>query len=400
MKQYLKFPLVALLGVMLGTSFTACSEDDEPEGIGNNGADNTEVVAANKAIITSYVNNVVVKTYSNLADASISLHEACVALKNNPSQAGVQAACDLWIEARKYWELSEAFLYGAAADYAIDPHIDSWPLDKAQLDLTLKNSTLIDNMREHGCNFDGFGTLGSGLLGFHAVEYMLFRDGGARNIEGGIDKDGVAFAALSETELVYCAAVAEDLRNQCIRLEAAWAGVEGVTEEKQNILAETELEPSLNYGAMMISAGKQGNYKYRTQISALTEILEGAATIADEVGNTKITDPVASGNVLDVESWYSWNSIADFADNIRSVKAAYYGHTGEEVLEASVSTYLAKLNPTLDAEIKAAIDDAIREIEAMPAPFRDHLTEAESAKAKAACNVLFAKLEEAIEAIN
>ena len=52
------------------------------------------------------------------------------------------------------WEQSEAFLYGAATAYGIDPHIDSWPLDKDKLakhhGIPLLNNLgeLIDPMRK------------------------------------------------------------------------------------------------------------------------------------------------------------------------------------------------------------------------------------------------------------
>lgn len=359
----------------------------------------SELDENNTAIISQYVNNVVVETYASLADESVALYNACFVLYQNPTQANVQTACDAWKSARKYWELSEAFLYGAAADYNIDPHIDSWPLDKAQLDLALKNTTLIANMRENGCNFDGFATLGYGLLGFHAVEYILFRDGQARKMEGGVDTDGVTYAALSETELIYCQAVAEDLRNQCIRLEASWAGLDNVNDEKQTILADTELEPSMNYGEALITAGETGNVLYKSQVAALVQILQGAADISDEVGNTKITDPVNSGNVLDVESWYSWNSLADFADNIRSVRNVYLGTTDGTEHQYSVSSYVRGKDTTIDSNIKTAFSKAISEIESMPAPFRNNLTVAASKSAVDACNELLGTLDAAIELI-
>lgn len=392
MKKYLKFPLMMMTVVSLGAAVSSC-DDDENE---ITGADTQKVL-----VIKQYVDHVVTATYKSLADESISLYAACVALQGNPTQANLEAACIEWKDARKYWEQSEAFLYGAAGDYNIDPHIDSWPLDKAQLDLALRNSTLINNMKENGCNFDGFSTLGYGLLGFHAVEYMIFRDGGARKLEGGTDKDGVAYGALSDTELIYCVAVAEDLRNQCIRLEASWAGMDNISSAKQTILTDAELEPTLDYGDLMETAGEAGNTKYKSQLAAYTEILQGASDIADEVGNTKITDPVNSGNVLDVESWYSWNSIEDFADNIRSIQYAYNGSVGATSAVAnSISAYIKSLNATLDSELQAAIKTAIDEIEAMPAPFRNHLTENETKAAKAACNALLDKLDEAIELIN
>jgi predicted lipoprotein len=388
-----KHLLNVIAAFVIGLGFSSCNDDD------NNSDATNDLDSKKTEVITQYVNQVVVSTYKSLADKSITLYQACSDLNDNLTQDNIETACEAWIAARKYWEQSEAFLYGAASDYNIDPHIDSWPLDKSQLDLTLKNSTLIANMKKNGSNFDGFATLGYGLLGFHAIEYMLFRDGEARKVEGGTDSDGNTYNALSEEELIYCKAVAEDLRNQCIRLESSWAGVNNVTTDKQTILAETELEPSMNYGEAMTTAGETGNVLYKSQIAAYVQILQGASDIADEVGNTKITDPVSSGNVLDVESWYSWNSITDFADNIRSIQYAYLGGTSGSANESSVSTYIESLDATLNNEIKTVITDAITKIEAIPAPFRNHLTEEDSSDAKAACNALMNKLEKAIELI-
>ena len=102
------------------------------------------------AIITQYVNGVVVPTYKSLADEANELATLCQELRDNPTQSKVQECCNKWISARKYWELSEAFLFGAAADYNIDPHIDSWPLQKSQLDNILNNDALIAALDEDG----------------------------------------------------------------------------------------------------------------------------------------------------------------------------------------------------------------------------------------------------------
>ncbi|MBO4871358.1 MAG: peptidase M75 [Muribaculaceae bacterium] len=368
-----------LLAVMLLTA-ASCSDskNDEP----------SAVDAQKKAILTQYVNGVVVPTYRSLADNALELSDLCAQLKEHPSQALVQQACNKWIEARKYWELSEAFLFGAAADYYIDPHIDSWPLQKGQLDNVLSNSTLIAELDEDGAGADGFATLGYGLLGFHAVEYVLFRDGKARNV-----------GDITANELIYNAAVAEDLAWQTVRLEAAWAGIDKVTADKRTLLKDEELEPSTNYGEQLIDAGLAGNTTYKTQIDAMIQVMQGASDISDEVANTKITDPVNSGNVLDVESWYSWNSIADFTDNMRSVRNAYYGSLDGKVNSYSMAAYLNKTNPTLDNQVRVAIDNAIKTVAAMPAPFRNHLTKAETQAAVDACNECMAKLDAAIEAL-
>ena len=376
-KDFIKRGLPLVVAVL---ALMSCSDSksDEPQ----------STDTQKKAIITQYVNGVVVPTYRSLADRALELSDLCTQLRETPSQALVQQACDKWIEARKYWELSEAFLYGAAADYYIDPHIDSWPLQKNQLDNVLANTTLIAELDEDGASADGFATLGYGLLGFHAVEYVLFRDGHARNV-----------GDITENELIYNAAVAEDLAWQTVRLEAAWAGLDNVSNAKRTILSDAELEPSTNYGDQMITAGLPGNSAYKTQLDAMIQILQGASDISDEVGNTKITDPVNSGNVLDVESWYSWNSIADFTDNLRSVRNAYYGSFDGKVNSNSLAAYLSKNNPTVDTNLRAVIDEAINTVAAMPAPFRNHLTKAETQAAVDACNKCMAQLDAAVESL-
>ena len=372
--------VIAVLATM-GFSFSSCDNDnDEP--------DPNQIDSKKTAIITQYVNGVVVPTYKSLADEANELAALCQQLRDNPTQSKVQECCNKWISARKYWELSEAFLFGAAADYNIDPHIDSWPLQKSQLDNILNNSALIAALDEDGAAADAFATLGYGLLGFHAVEYVLFRDGAARNVSD-----------ISERELIYNAAVAQDLANQTVRLEASWAGMNNISSAKRAQLENYELEPTFNYGENMIDAGKAGNSLYKTQLAAMEQILTGASDISDEVGNTKITDPVNSGNVLDVESWYSWNSIADFTDNIRSVRNAYFGSLDGSVNNNSMAAYMNKVNATLDGNVRTAIDNALKEVSNMPAPFRNHLSKSETQKAVDACNNLLDALDAVIEAI-
>lgn len=372
--------VIAVLATM-SFSFSSCNNDnDEP--------DSNQIDSKKTAIITQYVNGVVVPTYKSLADEANELAALCQQLRDNPTQSKVQECCNKWISARKYWELSEAFLFGAAADYNIDPHIDSWPLQKSQLDNILNNSALIAALDEDGAGADAFATLGYGLLGFHAVEYVLFRDGAARNVSD-----------ISERELIYNAAVAQDLANQTVRLEASWAGMNNISSAKRAQLEDYELEPTFNYGENMIDAGKAGNSLYKTQLAAMEQILTGASDISDEVGNTKITDPVNSGNVLDVESWYSWNSIADFTDNIRSVRNAYFGSLDGSVNNNSMAAYMNKVNATLDGNVRTAIDNALKEVSNMPAPFRNHLSKSETQKAVDACNNLLDALDAVIEAI-
>ena len=245
--------------------------------------------------------------------------------------------------------------------------------------------------------------LGYGLLGFHAIEYMLFE----------LSADGLQSLPhnvnYTEPELKYLAAVAGDLRNQCVRLEASWAGIDNVTAEKKQILIDAELEPSFNYGSSMKNAGMAGS-KYVNYNEAVQELIVGAQDIADEVGGLKIGNPTGHGEEDDpdyIESPYSLNSITDFTDNILSIRNAYEGcQETDSYIKAvshSLSAYVATINPDLDTRMKSAIQNAIDKIGKMGEPFaktaRDPQYDAINQAAIAACNNVTNVLNEVLNAL-
>lgn len=387
--MYFKKLLNIALAATLMIGFTACSDDDD-----NNGPSNelSQKEKTFKAAIVPYVDNTIVPTYKGMADNAILMSDACNAIaeafdNGTLTSEHVKAAGNYWNLCRDYWEKSEAFLYGAAADYNIDPHIDSWPLDKNAMeellvDLRGGKSWTIDN------------NAGYGLLGFHAVEYMLFE----------LSEDGNTSLPhntnYTREELVYLCTVAEDLRNQCVRLEASWAGMENVSVEKQDILAEAELEPSINYGWSMKNAGEGGSL-YKTYQEAAEDLVQGCIDIADEVGNTKIGRP-ANGSSEDdknyIESPYSLNSINDFVGNIISIRNAYQGSNAGD---ASISDYIKSVNPALDTKVKAQIEECIVLIKKIPEPFAKSATGPEADAAVTAVGTdLVDTLEEVMTALS
>lgn len=387
-KKMIKNSLYLFVGTMMTASMTGCNDD-------SNTSDTTSSSSQEQilqSVITDYVDCTIIPTYRGMADASIELHNACLAMRNagtgNVTTEMVQTAGNAWIKARRYWELSEAWLYGAAGDYNIDPHIDSWPLDKTAMDNLLNNPAQMAQMDPDGYYVGNM--LGYGLLGFHAIEYMLFE----------LDASGTEslphHVNYTEPELNYLAAVAGDLRNQCIRLEASWAGMDHITNDKQQILTDAELEPSFDYGSSMKNAGSGGS-KYINYNEAVQELIVGAQDIADEVGGLKIGNPTGHGEEDDpdyIESPYSLNSITDFTDNIISIRNAYQGCQDADdyikPVNSSLSSYVQSLNPELDTRMKNAIQDAIDKIGQMREPFaktaRDPQYDAINQAAIAACN--------------
>lgn len=362
-----KMLFVSLLCVMI-VSLNSCKKDPvEPVG-----TDDAVLVE----ILKTYTNNTVIKTYGLLSDKSMELFELCEALQASKTDANVQAAAQKWREARQYWELTEAFLYGPAEYLSLDPRIDSWPLDKALLDQELNR----DISKVDAAYVRSY--YGTSLIGFHAIEYVLFEGGQAKSA-----------SKISDNELIYLLAVAQVLMEDCIHLEASWS--QNISSEKQEILDDAELAVSYNYGYEMMNAGSAGS-RFKTPQQAVREIVAGCETIADEVGNEKIADPYKTKDVLSVESWYSWNSLDDFTNNIYSIENSYLGGMSNARSGTSLSTYVQSKDAELDTKIKAAIANAITKIKAIPAPFRDQLNNSSSAPAieaaMAACDDLMNQL--------
>ncbi len=394
----------------LSIAVASCSDNNEPTP--DNGADAQE--EALKAIITDYVDNTVVPTYRGLADASMRLADICDQMCEggiaNLTEAQIRKAGEEWISARRYWELSEAWLFGAAADYSIDPHVDTWPLDKTAMDAMLNNASQMAQMsdRESAGEYVG-SALGQGLLGFHAIEYLIFEPSST----SATTSSPRPVSRFTQNELYYLAAVADDLRNCCLQLEASWADEGTVDAEKLQILDDAELSYAKNYGAYMKNAGQAGSI-YVSYQDAIQELIVGAQDIADEVGNQKIGNPVGSGLEADpdyIESPYALNSITDFIDNIRSVRHAYMGYQAvagetETYIKPSthtLSAYVATLDAELDEQVRAAIDKAVNAISQMREPFastsQDKTMHDVNFAAVDACNELTDILDEVIEVI-
>ena len=370
MKKSLIFLSYFAFSAMLTLGMSACSDNDDPTPEPTPEGPTKE--ESFKAAIVPYIDNTVVPTYKGMADNAILMAEACDELyaaftEGTLSTDQVKAAGAHWNACRDYWEKSEAFLYGAAADYNIDPQIDPWPLDKNARD------QLLANIRA-GQAWD-VANLGYGLLGFHAVEYMLFElsEDGETSLPHNVN--------YTEEELIYLCAVAGDLRDQCILLEASWAGMDNVTDVKVALLEAAELEPSFDYGWSMKNAG-QGGSRYKNFQEAAEDLVQGCIDIADEVGNTKIGRPANGSSEEDrnyIESPYSLNSINDFVGNIISIQNAYEGSLAGD---ASVSDYIKSVNPDLDTQVKNQIQTCIAAIKEIPEPF------AKSASGAAAANAV------------
>ena len=371
MKRTIKTKLlIALLG-LLAMSVTSCGKDDVVE------EKNKET---KEAIVKQYLNQTVYPTYGNLATEAQNLVDRLEALKENKTQANLDQATVNFLEARKWWEKSEAFLFGAASDFGIDPHIDSWPLDEDAFNNLMASPNMIEMLAGDEDGTVAGEQLGNALLGFHGIEYILFRDGQPRDVN-----------EVNDDMLTYVVAVSRDLRNRCFQLEVSWN--ENAPAEHAALMEELELNTTVNggsnsYGANMLLAGQAGS-TYATFTNALQAIADGCIDIADEVGTSKIGKPHTGEDPHYVESPYSQKSIIDFYDNVISIQNAYMGGIiSNRDEDRSLHAYIASGNAALDTKAVNAINNALEKINAMKAPFVLYYADESAGAAMEACQEL------------
>ena len=340
-------------------------------------------------VIEQYVDHTIAPTYSNLANHTEKLVNELTAFKASGSQSDLNKVCETFLTARAWWEKSEAFLFGAASDFGIDPHIDSWPLDVDAFNNLMNSPSMLAALAGEDGDVVAGEQLGNALLGFHGIEYILFSNGQPRNA-----------SEITASQLDYAIAVAGDLRNRCFQLEVSWIG-DAAPKSHRDKVEELELNSTVNggsysYGDNLKKSGTPGS-SYASSVSGLMAIVDGCKTIADEVGTSKIGKPYNGEDPNYIESPYSQKSIEDFYNNILSIQNAYYGGIeGQRTDKLSLHAYVKKMDSKLDSEVEDAINNALAKIDAMPRPFVNHYTDPKNAEAIEACQ----NLDEVLSRVN
>ncbi len=330
---------------------------------------NAEQEAYLKDVVSNLVDNVIVPTYTELADETEQLEATLNGLDvNSISQKDVDKACDLFKKARKTWEQSEAFLGGAASDFDVDPTIDSWPLNRSLLLNYFTSGTMDEDMLDD-----------ASILGFHALEFILFRNGQPRNVSEFKSNDTYkGFTSVSGAkELLYAQQVCKLLKERTFQLQVAWEGETAKNADRVQVVKNADLEyvtsKGISFGENMKKAGETAS-TFSSLKDAIAQILsddEGsAAAIANEVGTAKIANPFSAGYIFYVESPYSYNSITDFQDNIRSIRNVWYGSRSGSADDKNFNDFFVKTNKSAtSSNIVTLFNDAINKIGNIPAPF-------------------------------
>ncbi len=341
-------PRRAGLVAALALSLAACSDTESP---GPDDFDATELLA-------DVPSQVIFPTYVDLETKAEALNAAVVTLGADVTDPNLELARAAWRATRLPWEQSEGFLFGPVDTEGIDPSIDSWPVNVADLDAVLAGGDPLTK--------ESIDALEGTLKGFHTIEYLLFGVGGSKTA-----------GDLTDRELEYLDAVTQSLVGAVTRLREAW-------------------DPAVDdYSGTVASAGEAGNSVYTSQSQAVQEIINGMIVICDEVGNGKISDPFDQQDRSLEESQFSDNSNQDFADNIRSVRNVYVGGY-QGASGTGVQALVQASDPALDETVLSQIDAAIAAIGDMTPSFGEAITS--NAAAVEAARTAVGTLRQTLEA--
>lgn len=367
-------PLVTLLvistsALVLGLAGCGGASDPEPVA-GPPPATGGNVTFDAEAMIINTADNIITPTYVELDQRAAQLVSSAESLDDGgATEAELDAAQAAWRAARAPWEASEGFLFGPVDSLGIDPAIDSWPLDTPALSAFLAATPNATQQDVESASDD--------LRGFHAIEYVLFGDGVSSN-----DRQATSLTA---PEIKYLVALSRAFKARTALLVAAWT---------------TDFNGTGPFAATVKTPGA-ANASYKSQSAVIEEFVNGLAGIAAEVGSAKIGEPlgtsIGAADTTKVESQYSWNSLADFHDNVQSILNVYTGKrgfnpsidtvsAGQNGLYAFVAAHDAALatrtlDEILDAQRKIALikgdgDTSSAAIGAGDKPFRQQIPDA------------------------
>ncbi|MGB0114254.1 MAG: imelysin family protein, partial [Ilumatobacteraceae bacterium] len=338
-------------GLVVGALvLAACGSDD----------DGGSSASMEDAVVT-YADGVYASYDASLASAA-TMDEAIDAFVADPTEDTLAAAKTAWLDARADYGPTEAFrFYGGPIDNEEDgPEglINAWPMDEAYVDYVEGNAdagiindpdtyptidgALLESLNESG----GESNISTG---WHAIEFLLWGQDLSDDGPGARPASDYADAPNADRRAVYLTTASELLLGHLQDLADAWSP------DGDNYRAEfLAMEPA----------------------DAMTNIITGIGELSrGELAGERMNVAYVERSQEDEHSCFSDNTTADIAGNARGIQmvltADYPGAAGG----TSVLDIIRAEDEALADELEAQVQASVVAVEAIPAPFDQHLAE-------------------------
>jgi len=280
----------------------------------------------------------------------------------DPTDASLEAAKQAWLTARDDYGPTEAFrFYGGPIDdeeTGTEGLINAWPLDEAHIDYVEGNDTAgivndpdrfptIDADVLVSLNEDGGETNIS--TGWHAIEFLLW--GQDLNADGPGQRPVTDYtdAPNAERRSAYLTAASDLLLVHLSELVDAWA------------------PDAENYRTEFVALESD---------EALRRIIQGAGELSrGELAGERMNVAYSERSQEDEHSCFSDNTTADIVNNAKGVQMVLTADYPGGVSGTSIIDLLSEVDSDLAAELEADLAASIAAVEAIPAPFDQHLAD-------------------------
>ena len=291
---------------------------------------------------------VIVPTYTQLAQRTAELASLLDALASAPTDADLVAIRQSYLDARAPLQESAAFGFGPAEELHAVAAMDQSPIDPAKVDAELASAN--DLTPEH------LRALGANKRGLHAIEYLLFPD-----------RDPNVDAALT----------ARDLAGQRRRQFASVAG-QLVADSAEALRAAWDPEMG-GYARRFDEPGGPDSVSSSVQ-AGLDTLLNETVVLSELIVKAKLGKPLgtATGGKLEPaaqESERAGASLSDIASNVRGIRHIYFGARRGSA-EPNLASLVRAKSPSADLHARAALDAADAALGAVPGSLTQALGDA------------------------
>ena len=352
--------------VVLGTiafGLLACGDDNDSAADSSTAAESGSFDEATAKSVVEHYADGVYATYQNSLEQATTMKTAIDAFVAAPSQATLDAAKQAWIDARDDYGISEAFrFYGGPIDdenTGPEGQINAWPLDEAYIDYVegKPDSGMIADVAGTpeitadvlaGRNEEGGET--NIATGWHAVEFLLWGQDLSATGAGTRPFTDYTTAANAVRRATYLSTVTQLLIDDLTSMSDAW-DPDGTDTYREQFLAEDPAD-------------------------ALTKIITGIGELGrGELAGERMNVAYEERDQENEHSCFSDNTTSDLVANEQGIiniwKGTYPGGVTGDGLEVLVT----EADSTLATDVDDSMTASLAEIEKIPAPFDQSLTQ-------------------------
>jgi putative iron-regulated protein len=302
-----------------------------------------------------------INLHQNYADVVVkvqALQSAVDAFVASPSQAGMDAARQAWLDAHGIYGECEVSRFYAGPIDELQGGMNEWPIDENFIDYTFGNPTggiindtvtypqLTEQVLRAADERGGIENLSTG---FHAIEFLLWGQR-ADQTQGPGDRPYTDYVdggthANQDRRRTYLSTVTSML-----------------VSDMQVLTSEWDLGDASSYASKLVAGDPH---------EGITRMMKGLSQMAiAEIFYERLSDPVITKDRKDEESCFSESTQIDLIANAKGVENVYLGRYGD-LQGPSLSDLVRAKDPALDMQMRQQLAAVRAALEAIPPPF-DH----------------------------